>query len=109
MESAVNENELQSGIELLDHESKHQGATAAIDPQIMAATITGGAAIVVALIPIIADIFRKKTETTPTIVNVTLHGTANSKLIQSGENKVTMEEINEVIASIGSLTEIDVS
>ncbi|MFQ5641945.1 MAG: hypothetical protein ACE5IR_28555 [bacterium] len=109
LQAGVDQNDLHPGVELLDRDIKRPGSTAAVDPQIVAATITGGAAIVVALIPIIADIFRKKSETPLTIVNVTLHGTANSKSIRLAENEVTKQELDEAIASIGSLTEINMS
>jgi len=109
-QSRVEHNDLQTTVELLGRDSsKRPGSTAAVDPQIVVAAITGGAAIIVALIPIIADIFRKKSNPATMIVNVTLHGTANSQSLQIADDEISEEKLDEVFASIGSLTEIDVS
>lgn len=109
LESKVEDGKLKSSVKLLDPETKKPGSAAAIDPQIVAATITGGASIIVALIPVIVAVFRKKTEKPSTIVNVTLHGTSDSKSIQVSDNEVTQETLDAVFASIGDLTEVDVN
>ena len=92
---------------MLDPEPRRPGSTPAIDPQIVAAAITGGASIVVALIPVVVDLLRKKTKTPRTVVNVTLHGTADSQSVQVFES-ISRETLDAVLDSIGGLTEIDV-
>ena len=109
LNSYVEDCDLTSNVRLLDRKTKEPGSSAAIDPQIVAAAITGGVSIIVALIPVIVDVFRKKSRISPTVVNVTLHGTANSHSVQVTENNLTQESLNEIIASIGDLTEIDIS
>ena len=106
--SKVEDCELKSSVKVLAPEPCKPGSTAAIDPQIVAAAITGGASILVALIPVIVDVFRKKTTTPSTVISVTLHGTSNSKSIQVSDNAVTKETLETVFTSIGELTEIDV-
>jgi hypothetical protein len=93
---------------VLAPEPSKAGSTAAVDPQIVAAAITGGVSILVTLIPVIVNVFRKKTTTPSTVINVTLHGTSNSKSIQVSNNTVTKEALEAVFTSIGELTEIDV-
>lgn len=60
-----------------------------------------------ALIPVVVDLFRKKTKTPTTVINVTLHGTANSQSLQVSES-IARETLDAVLDSIGGLTEIDV-
>lgn len=107
LQSEVKDHALQSSVKVLDPETRRPGSTAAIDPQIVAAAITGGAAIIVALIPVVVDLFRKKTKTPTTVINVTLHGTANSQSLQVSES-IARETLDAVLDSIGGLTEIDV-
>lgn len=107
LQSEVKDHEHLSSVRVLAPEPQKPGSTAAIDPQIVAAAITGGTGVIVALIPIVVDLFRKKTKTPTTVINVTLHGTANSKSLQVSK-RIDQKTLDALLDSIGGLTEIDV-
>jgi len=107
LHAQLTDHAIQSSVVVLNPEPKRPGTLAAIDPQVVAAAITGGSAVIAALIPVVADVFRKKTKHSNTVINVTLHGTATSKSFQVTES-VAPNTLDAALASIGRLTEIEV-
>lgn len=101
---------LTSAVELIKPAENrfHEGA-AVVDPAIVVALISGGASIIAALIPVLVDVFRTKTEKPDATVSVVIRGTRESVLIETLEPQVSVETIEKTIASVGQITEIAVT
>ena len=89
-------------------ERQHMDSLAIVDPTVLVAAITGGAAIITALIPVLADILRAKTKNCGDApVKITIRGTRNSVTIATKRSRRKMPPID--IGTIGAVTEISVS
>jgi hypothetical protein len=96
-----------------DQPSQQTDSRPVIDPTIVAAMITGGSAVVVSLISVLVGILQSKTQPAQAPpaqieVKVTFHGTANSQSREWSEGGLKEREVDEVLDSVGPLTEIEV-
>ncbi len=77
-----------------------------LDPAVIAALIAGGASIIVALIPVLADLWKSKSEKPPQIV---IHGTADTMTINVSTTPLSAQNLAAPIAELGTVTRIEVS
>lgn len=98
-----------NSIEVPDEKtSKAVGSTAAIDPIVLVALISGSATIIAAIIPILIEIFQHHQPQKNEQLIIVIHGTEDSNTIIFEKNTLSETTVKNGLSKIGSITGIEI-